>query len=167
MNIDFKRYKRSELTQPQRDFLQKLVPFAREVQRQTYEKAIAAGLNCKLGLSTSIVMVECILKSNWGKHEIAKKENNLCLLEKGEFWRNKFAMFNRKAYRSYDSWLDFTLDLSDEITFTELATFKDTLEAYNLNKQLDVYPGLNTKIKGYNVIVEDFIEKYGLWEFDY
>lgn len=121
-------------------------------------------IQSNIGMSSSIAVAECIVKSNWGAHEIARKENNLFLLEKDPFLKSKGVELDGKVYRTYDNWLEFSVDLSDHYVFTK--SYDKVLEAKNLDQQLDLLNCVEGYSKDYCGKIETMIEKYGLWEFD-
>lgn len=165
MFIDFKRYKRNSLTQDQKEFLHVLVPFGRMVQDQTKLKALLAGIKSKNGIASSIICSEAIIKSNWNRHKIAEKYNNLTLLESDEYCGIKGKEFEGKRYRYYDSWLDFSVDLSDYYVFSGL--YQEVLLARNLDEQIDLISLINPTNDKYCDMMLSLIESLGLWEFDY
>lgn len=172
MFVDAKRYKRAELSEEQFDFLQRLVPFGKLIQDMTWEKCQLIRVYSPQGICASLVMADIILRSDWGRHVVALKENNLSLLEKTDYWKGKSVDVAGKSYRTYGSWLDYSIDLTDEMTFFERRKYEPLLSATNLDAQIDqmmlLYPEVtdpdNTTSSGR---IETVIERYGLWEFDY
>lgn len=164
MILDQARYKRPELEAYQKDFLARLVSFARFIQQQTYEKAILSRISTPAGVLASIVMADIAVTSNWGEHELSKKENNLLLLESGDHWHGKEVEFQNKKFKSYPNWLDFSIDLSDEITFFKRKQYEEVLRTESLESQLIALKNLRTT--DHSGRIEEIIERYGLWEFD-
>jgi uncharacterized FlgJ-related protein len=127
-------------------------------------KVESIGIESPRGILASIAAAECIIKSEWGALEVAKKENNLFLLEKEPNTKGKGFEFNSKIYKIYDNWLEFSTDLSDYYVFSNL--YNDVLLARNLDQQLDLLVNVKDYSNEYCVTIEALIEKYGLWEFD-
>lgn len=167
MFVDPKRYKRAELSEEQFEFLARLMPFARLIQEMSVEKCRFVRLPTTMGLAASIAMADIILKSDWGRHAAARKENNLGLLKKTEYWKGRSAEIGGVCYRSYSSWLDFSIDLTDELTFYERRKYESLLLATNLDEQLDRFQILFPSTTTSDGRIEDVIERYGLLEFDY
>lgn len=167
MYIDPRRYQRTDLTEDQRDFLIRMVSFARLIQQTTYDKCAAVRIPTEVGICASLVLADCIVKSNWGSHPAAKKEDNLCLLIKTDYWRGKSATIDGIVYRSYQSWLDFSLDLTDELTFFERQKYLELLQATNLDAQVEIMSNLQDDPTSYRGRIEEIIERFGLWEFDW
>lgn len=161
------RYNRNTLTVEQQDFLEKLVSFARLIQKFTHEKALEQQVASVRGIYASLVMAEIIHRSSWGTHVIALKENNLALLEKQDYWRGKSAEHEGISYRSYSSWLDFAIDYSDEFTNAfELKKYHKVFLAINLDAQVEIYADLQLDPTSCRGRIEKIIEHFGLWEFD-
>lgn len=167
MFLDPKRYKRSDLTQDQMEFLVRLMPFGRLIQKMTWEKCGITRVPSVSGLCSSLIMADIILKSDWGTHRAARKENNLSLLEKTEYWKGRATEIDGVTYRSYSSWLDFSIDVTDEMTFYEKRRYEPLLSASNLDLQIDRLATLHPLDTTYSGRIEEVIEQYGLWEFDY
>lgn len=167
MQIDAKRYKRLGLPDQAVSFLKAVIPFARIVQQYTFEKARHLRIATPIGLSASIVTAEIIHKSKWGLHEVAAKGSNLMLLEADEFFRGKALTFEGRKYRTYDTWLDFCIDYSDEVTFQQRHIYERVLLARNVDEQLDRLAEIQIEPTSYHRTIEEMIEGYGLWEFDY
>jgi flagellum-specific peptidoglycan hydrolase FlgJ len=164
MYIDFKRYERKSLIESQKEFLRCLISFSRLVQEQTQQKYKLITGKDSPGIFASIIIAETIIRSDWGVHKIAKKENNLYLLEKDFYFKGKGTEFEGKVYKNYDNWLDFFVDLGDYFIFSKL--YNNVLEAKNLDAQLDKL----LLISGYNkelcVKIEEIISELGLYEYD-
>ena len=167
MFIDMRRYGRQGLTAEQQDFLGKLVSFARLIQDTTYQKCAAVRVKSEMGICASLVMAHIIDMSNWGSHSIATKENNLSLLPKSEYWKGKSAEFGGVLYRSYNSWLDYSLDFTDELTFFERQKYMPLLQASNLDHQTEILSSLQHDSSKYRSRIEEIIGRLGLWEFDW
>lgn len=135
------------------------------IQQQTKDKSCCLlGVKSSLGICASIAIAECILRSEWGEHIVSRKENNLFLLEKDNFTRGKGIEFEGLTYKTYDNWLEFSIDLSDYYINTK--KYDEVLMAKNLDQQLDLLPKVEGYCKDYCSKIEVTIEKYGLWEFD-
>lgn len=167
MLFDPRRYQRGSYTEEQRDFLSRLVSFARFIQQTTYDKCRATRIETEMGICASLVMADIVVKSDWGTHEIAKKENNLCLLPKADYWKGKCAESGGVSYRTYSSWLDFSVDLSDELTFFERKKYEELLKAGNVDLQSEILANLQPDPTSYRGRIEELIERCGLWEFDW
>lgn len=166
MFIDPRRFQRAELSEEQSTFLVRLVSFARLIQNTTYDKCKMVRIDSPLGVCASLVMAHIIVRSNWGEHPVAVKESNLSLLEKSEYWRGKSFVYEHKEYRTYNSWLDYSIDLTDELTFFERQKYLPLLTATNLDAQIEVMSNLQDFPASYRSRIEELIERYGLWEFD-
>lgn len=164
MFINCSKYKRNDLTQDQKEFLHVLVPFGRMVQEQIKNKCLFAKINTKSGINASVICADAILKSEWGEHKIAKKYNNLNLLESDDFWYGKEREFENKFYRIYDCWFDYASDLSDHIVFS--GKYEQALTAKNLDLQIDALTFVNCQIPDYRSKIDLMIGSLGLTEFD-
>jgi len=167
MFIDTRRYERGSLPEEKRDFLVRLVSFARLIQATTYDKCEILRIDSVMGICSSIVMGDIIIKSNWGTHLAASKESNLSLLEKTEYWKGKCIEIEGKGFRCYPSWLDFSLDWTDELTFYERGKYEDLLGAKNPDAQMDIMSNLQDDPTIYRGRILELIGRYGLWEFDW
>lgn len=164
MFIDFKRHKRNDLTQDQKEFLHVLVPFSKVVQEQCKTKARLSGIGDTNGIYSSIICAEAIIRSNWNTNKISEKYNNLMMLEVDEFYWSKGKEYNGKRYKFYDSWLDFAIDLSDYYVFSGL--YSEALNEKSLDKQVDIISLINAPSSDFCGKIESLIESLGLWEFD-
>jgi uncharacterized FlgJ-related protein len=167
MFVDKKRYKRTELTADQWEFLQRLMPFGRLIQKMSLEKCEMSRIVSPNGMCASIIMADIVAKSAWGTHPVAAKDNNLSLLLKSDNWRGKTVTYTDAAgvcsYRSYLSWLDYSIDLTDEMTFFNRRDWEHILNSPNRDIQVDRF-GFNNSIS--KNTLEGIMDKYGMWEFD-
>lgn len=164
MFISFNKFKRNELTVSQKEFLHVLVPFARLVQEYTITKCNLAGINSKQGINAAIIAAEAIIKSDWNTHKIAKKYNNLLLIEADDFWYGKDKELEGKFYRTYDSWLELAIDCSDYFVFSD--RYKEVLLSKNLDDQIDNFSKLDLNPTAYCSKIEELLRNLGLWEFN-
>ncbi len=110
------------------------------------------------------MIAECIAKSDWGAKDLARKENNLALLKGDEFYKGKTVLYDGERYKTYDNWLDFSIDFSDYIVFS--GKYTKVLSQYNLEQQLDELNKIQDYSQSYSDTIETLIRMYGLWEFD-
>lgn len=164
MFINFHKFERVKLSEKQKEFLHVLVPFGRIVQEYTKNKCKLSNINSKYGIFASIVIADVIIKSDWGTHKIAKKYNNLNLLEANDFWYGKTKQVDDKEYKTYDCWFDYAADLSDHFVFS--GDYLPVLISKNLDDQIDSIVLLNEQYPTYHSKIELLIESLGLWEFD-
>ena len=162
--INFYRYKRNELTSIQKDFLHVLIPFGRIVQEYTKKKCLLAGIRSKDGVKASLVCADAILKSGWGTHKMAKKYNNLNLLEANEFWYGKSKDCDGRLFRAYECWFDYAADLSDHYVFS--GNYLSVLLSKNLDEQIDSLAASNLQSVTECGKIEALIRDLGLFEFD-
>ena len=181
MILDPRRYDRRSLTDEQRDFLTKLVSFARLIQQTTYDKCKLLCIGTEQGLYASLAMAYVIDKSQWGTLEPSKKDNNLSLLKATDYWTGKIVEHSYTRigpagvtdetvvdrYRSYPTWLDWSLDLTDELTFFQRLQWEPVLNARNLDLQVERMSILQSDSTKWRGRIEALIERYGLWEFDW
>jgi hypothetical protein len=85
-------------------------------------------------------------------------------LEKDEYSRGKGFEWEGKVYKTYDNWLDFSIDLADHYVFSN--KYNAVLLARNIDEQLDILSVTDGYSALYCGILEGIIERYGLWEFD-
>lgn len=123
-----------------------------------------AKINSKIGVCASLVCADAIVKSDWGVHKIAKKYNNLNLLEADDFWYGKDREHEEKFYRIYECWFDYAADLSDHYVFS--GNYLNVLLSKNLDEQIDCLAIINDGITNYYSRIESLLRDLGLFEFD-
>jgi uncharacterized FlgJ-related protein len=164
--IDTNRYGRSKLLPEEKEFLQKLVPFAELISSQIKEKSDFYGINSPFGIFPSLIIAMIVIRTNWGEVKQVKKLNNLMCLLSDESWKGKTELIEGKKYRSYQSWLDFSIDFSDYVTFFKSKEYTDILLRSSYQEQLDKIANINDSGTLIYANIESIVIKYGLWEFD-
>lgn len=167
MLIDTRRYERHSLAAHEQEFLCKLVSFAQFIQNTSYDKCQMIRVPTTVGLCASLAMADIILVSNWGTHQVAAQYSNLSLLKVNEYWRGKTAEVAGSRYRVYSSWLDYAIDLTDELTFFERTKYLPVLMAKNLDSQVEIMSSLQPDPTSYYGKIGTIIERFGLLEFDW
>jgi hypothetical protein len=151
------------MTEEQKDFFIKIVPFAQLLQQYTYLKANVGKYKSPSGLFTSLALADILTVSEFGEHKLAKKYNNLLQVPYSDYWYGKPVEYQGVSYRNYDTWLEFVIDYSDEVTFYQQQAFAEVLAAKNLDEQIEKFLPYSTMPDGR---IEEIIEQYGLQEFD-
>lgn len=104
-------------------------------QQHTRDKSCLLRIPSRLGICASIIIAECIYKSDWGQKDLSRKENNLASLKADEYYKGKICSYDNELYKSYDNWLDFVVDLGDYYVFS--GKFEDVLKCHTVDQQLD------------------------------
>lgn len=165
--VDTNRYKRKNLKEDQKEFIRKIVPFAQIMQEKIRDKSDLIGISPSYGIYPSIIIALVITKTNWGKHKLVEKDNNLLLIESDDIWKGKTVRFEGKHYKSYSSWLDFSIDFSDEVTFNQKNKYIEIIKTASLDEQIKKISKLDDSQINFCDIIEEIISDYGFWEFDY
>lgn len=113
------------------DFLNKVIPLARQISDWTRDKAIFIRKKIVSPILPSVVVADIVIQSGWGSHPLSqphfnkKYANNLTLMEADDFWQGRVHVLKTengadKEYRAYQDWIHFATDYSDMIIFTKL-----------------------------------------------
>ena len=167
MIVDTLKSNRSALSEDQKDFLKRIVPWGKFIQFQTKIKGeIFQRLYCPTGLLSSVFIADCIIQSNWQTHPVSDmaKGNNLGLLEINPGWVGKKIKFQNKRYKSFDSFESYSIHLSDLIGFSP--KFTTLLSSMNPKVQAQEIGKLREPLISYNDRILSIIDLYELSEFD-
>jgi len=155
---------RSALSQAQKEFLEKITPVGRHIQKQLYSGTrVIKPIYSPRGIHASIIIAEILVSSDWGTHP-AISVNNLALLIAGPYWKGKTVEFDRVKYKSFSDWHEYTINYTDTVIFTVL--YEDVLRCLYHSNQIHLLEFIRTEIPDYYEQIYDTIEKYELKEFD-
>lgn len=165
-----KKFNRPSLSEEQMFFLQGIIPFGLILQGQVHIKT--KGRLVSNSILPSVLIADLAARSDWGRLKPASEWNNLGLLRKDTVpkIKHKTKRFNlsgkeEEAFRVYDTWYDFTVDMSDHIAFS--GYYDKLLLAKNSDDQLQE---LELIYKLQNIPIYDNIYRivadYGLTELD-
>jgi flagellum-specific peptidoglycan hydrolase FlgJ len=161
---------RSNLVKSQRDFLSKLIPLCRLISEWTYSKSEFIGVRSPRGVSTSLLLAEILLKSDWGTHPISqmdffnKYSNNLSLELADDDWKGKSHTFREVKYKAYRDWESYGVSRSDEFVFNE--KYRELIKKARLLEQVKELSKFNEHPEKMCANIELYINAYQLWEFD-
>lgn len=165
------------LTESQKEFISRLVPWGQLIQKQTFAKAkFYRDIHTTKGFFASIFIADCILMSEWESHPASKPKyktkhgNNLGLLEVDSFWSETSLKIDGKEYKSFESWEDYAIHFSDWVVFSTCPGSKDigpkVLQSLNLVDQCREFSILRGELKMYNDKLINIIHDLNLTEFD-
>lgn len=171
MYIDMTCDNRGSLTQNQKEFLERVIPWAKFIQDQTQAKAhVFKNIPSPFGIYASVVLADIIVKSNWGEHPLSqptykrKAANNLCLLEATPEWSNEQIKYEGTEFKLFENFESFSIHYSDLIIFS--GNFKPLLDTASLEKQTQLMGLYNHSLESYNERLNIIISSFGLREFD-
>lgn len=158
---------RTTLSEDQKDFLQRIIPWGRFVQFQTKVKGeMFQYVKCPTGLLASVFIADCIIQSNWQTHPISSlaKGNNLGMLEITPGWIGKKIKYQNKRYKCFDSFEAYSIHISDMVGFSP--KFLPLLQSMKLETQAQEICKIREPLISYNERILNIIDLYKLSEFD-
>lgn len=166
MYINFRKYKRPELSQSQQAFLQIIIPYGITVRKWVLAKALDRGVPTRVGIRPSVLVADIIAGSEWGQHPVAGwPANNLTLLQVSEPWvksKRPVFEFDGVSYRQYSNILECFLDLSDYYGWT--GVIDNVLTYPDARRQIQEFMTIRSAIHAERML--NLIHDYGLDEFD-
>jgi len=169
--IDLVKYNRNSLTKHQKEFLEKLIPWARFIQEQTRIKAnVFKKIKSPHGIFAGLVIADIIYYSNWGEHPLAQEKyrnklsNNLALLEANDYWSGKSIKYENQDYKLFNDWENFSIHYSDLIVFS--GWYSELLKCSRFDEQIFILSLIKPNPVYYNETVKKLIESFNLGEFN-
>lgn len=162
----------------QLDFLERIVPVARNVQQQTYLKArdLNPPIESPCGIFASLVIGFAIATSKWGSHPVVQPKvesggkkyngNNLCCIVADQAYLRvqKGVPINDKVFKGYASENAFAVDLAD--MFTYKGDFQCELGAKSLSEQINIFAVRDANPTIFVERIAGYIKHYAFDSFD-
>lgn len=177
MFVDFDKYQRGNLSEPEQAFLESLVPLSQYIQEQVIAKCEFAEqiIKTPFGIFASVLSAHCLYKSDFGRHPASRSKaaldgsqwvrgNNLAVLLAGDTWSKDTLEVDGLNYRTYPDWSAFAMDWSDNLTWCE--DYSDVLLCDKIVGQVSLMAGREEDSLAYESSLLSLIKLYGLWEFD-
>ena len=154
------------LTAKQSLFLDRLSPWALEVDYLSQLKAYEYRSLRSYGFSAILFAAVVIEATDWGTHPLSREEyrgklaNNLTLLPSNSWWDGKKILYKDKEYKLFSSWEEFCIHFSDLVVFDK--KYKDILLERSYLKQIKLYSLLTDEPKLMYTKLVNILDQLGI-----